>query len=90
MDDENDFKVRILLINKDIWLTQDLIAELFGVARSTITDYINNIFKSGELDEVTSVGFSDESTGGEKPKIYNFNMIIAVGYRVNGKILKKR
>ena len=39
----------MLLINNDIWLTQDLIAELFGVARSTITDHINNILKSGEL-----------------------------------------
>ena len=42
-DNENDVKVNVLLINKDIWLTQNLIAELFGVARSTITDHINNI-----------------------------------------------
>ena len=48
-DNDNDVKVNVLLINKDIWLTQDLIAELFGVARSTITDHINNILNSGEL-----------------------------------------
>lgn len=84
-DDDNDVKVNVLLINKDIWLTQDLIAELFGVARSTITDHINNILNSGELKEETSVGISDESTGGRKPKLYNLDMIIAVGYRVNSK-----
>ena len=84
-DDDNDVKVNVLLINKDIWLTQDLIAELFGVARSTITDHINNILKSGELKEETSVGISDESSGGRKPKLYNLDMIIAVGYRVNSK-----
>ena len=84
-DDENDVKVNVLLINKDIRLTQDLIAELFGVARSTITDHINNILNSGELKKETSVGISDESSGGRKPKLYNLDMIIAVGYRVNSK-----
>ena len=84
-DKENDVRVNVLLINKDIWLTQDLIAELFGVARSTITDHINNILNSGELKEETSVGISDESSGGRKPKLYNLDMIIAVGYRVNSK-----
>ncbi len=84
-DDNNDVKVSVLLINNDIWLTQDLIAELFGVARSTVTEHINNILNSGELSEDTSVGISDESTGGRKPKLYNLDMIIAVGYRVNSK-----
>ena len=84
-DDDNNVKVNVLLINKDIWLTHDLIEELFGVARSTITDHINNILNSGELKEETSVGISDESTGGRKPKLYNLDMIIAVGYRVNSK-----
>ena len=84
-DSTGNVKVRVMLINNDLWLTQDLIAELFGVARSTITDHINNIFKEGELDEKTSVGISDESTGGRKAKLYNLNVIIAVGYRVNSK-----
>ena len=39
---------------------------------------------NGELNE-TSVGFSDKSTGGRKPKIYNLDMILSVGYRVNSK-----
>lgn len=66
-------------------MTQSLIAELFAVSRSTITDHINNIFKTNELDEKTSVGISDESTGGRKAKLYNLDVIIAVGYRVNSK-----
>lgn len=84
-DLNNDIKVSVMLINNDIWLTQNLIAELFGVGRSTITEHINNILNSGELKEETSVGISDESTGGRKSKIYNLDMIIAVGYRVNSK-----
>ena len=84
-DGNNDVKVSVLLINNDLWLTQDLIAELFGTARSTITEHINNIINEGELLESTSVKISDISTGGRKPKIYNLDMIIAVGYRVNSK-----
>ena len=41
-------------------------------------------FVDGELDE-TSVGFSDKSTGGRKSKIYNLDMILSVGYRVNSR-----
>lgn len=84
-DENHDVKVSVMLINNDIWLTQDLIAELFGVGRSTITEHINNILNSGELSEETSVRISDISSGGRKPKIYNLDMIIAVGYRVNSK-----
>ena len=58
--------------------------ELFEVKYATISEHISNILSSGELDE-TSVGFSDKSTGGRKPKIYNLNMILSVGYRVNSK-----
>ena len=32
-----------------------------------------------------SVVFSDKSSRGRKPKIYNLDMILSVGYRVNSK-----
>ncbi|EKC75598.1 phosphoribosylaminoimidazolesuccinocarboxamide synthase, partial [human gut metagenome] len=57
---------------------------MFGVSHATVSEHISNILKSGELDD-TSVGFSDKSTGGRKPKIYNLDMILSVGYRVNSK-----
>ena len=49
-----------------------------------MSEHISNILESGELDE-TSIGFSDKSSGGRKPKIYNLDMILSVGYRVNSK-----
>ena len=58
--------------------------ELFEVKQVTLSEHINNIISSGELDE-TSIGFSDKSSGGRKPKIYNLDMILSVGYRVNSK-----
>ena len=57
---------------------------LFDVKHATVSEHISNILASGELDE-TSVGFSDRSTGGRKPQIYNLDIILSVGYRVNSK-----
>lgn len=71
--------------NNDIWLTQNLIAELFGVGRSTITEHINNILNSGELNENNTIGKTDVDNPKKPVKIYNLDMIIVVGYRVNSK-----
>ena len=84
-DANNNVKVNVMLINNDIWLTQNLIAELFDVGRSTITEHINNILKSGELNENNTVGKTDVDNSKKPVKIYNLDMIIAVGYRVNSK-----
>ena len=67
-----------------VWLTQKQMGKLFDVKHATVSEHIYNILASGELDE-TSVGFSDKSSGGRKPKIYNLDMILSVGYRVNSK-----
>lgn len=84
-DENGDVKVNVMLINNDLWLTQELIAELFGKARNTITGHIKNIFEEGELEEKSNVEKIDIA-GSDKPvKIYNLNVIIAVGYRVNSK-----
>ena len=41
--------------------------ELFNVKQATLSEHINNIISSGELNE-TSIGFSDRSSGGRKAK----------------------
>ncbi len=66
--------------------------ELFKVKQNTIAEHIANIFEEGELDVRTSIGISDKSSGGRKPKLYNLDVIISVGYRVksmNGVIFRK-
>ena len=78
-----DFVI-LVLITKD-YNTQKQMEDLFEVSHATISEHIGNILADGELDE-TSVGFSDKSTGGRKPRIYNLDMIISVGYRVNSKL----
>ena len=44
-------KVEIYLQNETIWLTQQKIANLFGVDRTVVTKHIGNIFKTEELNE---------------------------------------
>ena len=84
-DGNNNVKVSVMLINNDLWLTQNLIAELFDTSRSTITQHINNIFRDGELEENNTVEKIDIDNSKKPVKIYNLDMIIAVGYRVNSK-----
>lgn len=84
-DENGEVKVNVMLINNDLWLTQELIAELFGKARNTITGHIKNIFEEGELEEKSNVEKIDIADSDKPVKIYNLNVIIAVGYRVNSK-----
>ena len=78
-------KIEVNLKEETVWLTQAQMEILFDVKHATISEHINNIFKEGELDEKTSVGISDKSTGGRKSKVYNLDVIISVGYRVKSK-----
>lgn len=78
-------KLEVNLSEETVWLTQKQMAQLFDKDENTINDHINNIYKEGELDEKTSTGISGKSSGGRKPKIYNLDVIISVGYRVKSK-----
>jgi len=46
-----EVRIEIYIQNETIWLTQQKIADLFGVDRSVITKHIRNIFQSNELQE---------------------------------------
>jgi len=85
IDNDFELEVRADKENDTVWLTQAQIAKLFGKARSTITEHINNIFSDKELDENTSVGFSDERSNSRPAKYYNLDVVLSVGYRVNSK-----
>ena len=85
-------KVEIYLQNETIWLTQQKIADLFGVQRPAITKHLKNIFESGELKEevvgsilehTTQHGAMEGKTQETKVKYYNLDAILSVGYRVN-------
>lgn len=90
--ENEDVKLEVNVKDETVWLTQSQMEVLFNVRHATISEHINNIFKEGELDENTSVGISDKSSGGRKAKIYNLDVIISVGYRVksqNGIVFRR-
>ena len=76
-------KVDVLFENETVWLTMDQMCLLFGKAKSTISEHIQNIYAEGELKEIETMrkfGISEYST---KPtSFYNLDVIISVGYRV--------
>jgi len=87
-----EVKVEIYLQNETIWLTQQKIADLYGVQRPAVTKHLKNIFETGELSEekvssilehTTQHGAIKGKTQEKKVKFYNLDAIISVGYRVN-------
>lgn len=82
-------KVEIYLQNETIWLTQQKIAELFGVDRSVVTKHLANIYAEGELSkEATCAKIAQVQLEGNREvnrqiEYYNLDAIISVGYRVN-------
>jgi hypothetical protein len=76
-------KVEIFLHSETIWLTQQKIADLFGVDRSVVTKHISNVFKEGELNEISNVQKMHIANSDRPVTFYNLDVIISVGYRVN-------
>jgi hypothetical protein len=81
--ESGDTKIDVRFDGDTVWLSQELMAELFNKSRSTINEHIKNIIVEGELVKASvkrKFGNSELST---KPTyFYNLEMIIAVGYRV--------
>ena len=72
-----------------LWLTLNGIAELFGAAKSTISEHLTHIFGERELMESATVRkYRTVREEGSRQvernlEYYNLEAIIAVGYRVN-------
>ena len=50
-DEDGITKVSVRLVNEDIWLTQNQIAEIYKTTQQNISLHINNIYKDKELDK---------------------------------------
>lgn len=81
-------KLDVRVQQETVWLTQQQIAQLFGVKQPAISKHLKNIFDSSELDE-NSVHSVLEYTAADgksyQTKFYNLDAILSVGYRVNSR-----
>jgi hypothetical protein len=86
-----DVKVEVFVEDETIWLTQKRMAELFQVEVNTINYHIKEIFVSGELPENSTIRkFRIVQKEGSRDvarevDLYNLDMVISVGYRVNSR-----
>lgn len=85
---DGNVKVDVSIENEDIWMSQDVMANLYGTTKQNVSYHINNIFKEEELDKNSVVkDFLTTARDGKNYNVshYNLDAIIAVGYRINSK-----
>jgi hypothetical protein len=81
-----NIKVDVKFENETLWISQAQICEVFGKAKSTISEHIKAIFKEGELVEKSVVRkFRTTATDGKNYDVayYSLDTIIAIGFRVH-------
>ena len=89
-DNGFELDVRADSENETVWLSAEQMAALFEVQRSAIVKHANNIIKDNELSSSTcsileQVQLEGTRSVKRKIKLFNLDMIISVGYRVNSK-----
>ena len=81
-------KLEVRVRDETVWLTQEQIAQLFGVKRPAITKHIRNIFQTQELEEISVCSILELTAADGKKymtQLYNLDMILSIGYRVNSR-----
>lgn len=90
--EKGDTKIDVYFSDDTVWMTQKTIAELYQTTPQNITLHIKNIYQDGELEEIsTCKKYLQVQTEGSREvkreqKFYNFDLILAVGYRVRSTV----
>lgn len=90
--EDGELKIDVRFENESVWLTQQLMAELFQTTQQNISQHILAIYEDEELaPEATHKKFLSVRTEGKREvkrllDYYNLDMIISVGYRVKSRI----
>ena len=86
---DNPESIEVRYEDENIWLTQKMLATLYGVTTSAINQHVKNIYDDNELDENSTIkNFLIVQKEGNREVSrnvahYNLQMIIAVGFKVN-------
>ena len=78
-------QVQAIFDTNTFWLSQQRMAELFGVDVRTVNYHLKQIDESGEIhlsDTIRKIRIPSDKWSGEV-MMYNLDVVIAVGYRVN-------
>jgi hypothetical protein len=91
-NEKGDTKIDVYFEDGDIWVTQRSIAELYQVSVKTINEHILNIIADGELAEESTIRnfriVQNEGSRQVERKVlhYDFQMVLAIGYRVRSNV----
>ena len=86
--EDNTLQLDVQVKGDTVWLTQQQIAELFGVKQPAVSKHLSNIFKDGELEKDSVHSILEYTAADGKvysTQFYNLDAILSVGYRVNSK-----
>lgn len=81
--------IEVRVEEETVWLTQKLIAVLFGVTVPTVNEHLANLYAQKEISEPATIrNFRTVQKEGRREvarnvDFYNLDAIIAVGFRVN-------
>ena len=85
---DGNIKVDVNILQDNLWMSQDVMANLYDTTKNNISMHLKNIFAEGELDKNLVVKkFLTTANDGKKYNVihYNLDAIISVGYRINSK-----
>ena len=75
---EGNVSIEVIFNDETFWLNQKRMSELFGVEVNTINYHLKEIFKSGELQEVSTIRkIRTVQTGASSPLIYSVSFCVA-------------
>jgi hypothetical protein len=84
-------RVQMRFTGRDVWMTQQQMGELYGIAEHTVTYHLKSIYADDELEQgatarkIRVVRIEGERTVARELDHYNLDAIISVGYRVSSK-----
>ena len=90
-DKDNQTQIEVKFEEDTVWLNQAQLAGLFKGSRTNIVEHIKNIYKTGELEELSTCRKFRQVRKEGKRSVerqidhYNLDIIISVGYRINSK-----
>ena len=90
--EDGKLKLDVRFEDESVWLTQQLMADLFQSSKQNISHHINSIYEEGELLPEATVKkyLTVRQEGSREVKrlldYYNLDMIISVGYRVKSHV----
>ena len=90
--EDGELKLDVRFVDESVWLTQQLLTELFQSSKQNVSHHINAIYEEGELlPEATVKKYLTVRQEGKREvkrllDYYNLDMIISVGYRIKSRV----